>query len=172
MIFLKQIQRSKKLGFGLMEAMVAVGVLGTGIYLTTYGIGSIFQAKGDLDRTVLINSTVDSLYKGISANPNIYKIDFKVADNDFLNATTYADLLSYKEKNNRELLTLAFDRDGIKNREDCTNCIGFLGYNIRPYTAGQGNRGLFLITIKVIYSPILDSDGKPQLMTYEFLTRG
>ncbi|MBF0367489.1 MAG: hypothetical protein HQK50_18085 [Oligoflexia bacterium] len=155
---------------GFLEAFVAVGVLGTASLVGLHAVNKVYKSKGDLDTVILIETTVDSLYRNVRANIALYKIDFKPEnENTFLKLQKYDDVATMGFT-----FPLVFDRTGMKNRESCSYCTNFLAYNIHPYVDNNGLiiRGLFLLTIKLIHPAVVDNEQKPKLLIYNFLIRG
>lgn len=147
-------------GFSLIEAVVALGLFGAGIYGVFEGIDMIGSQKNKaydkIDLEIILSSTLEEIRSNIS----LEKIDFQ-AKSEFLDLSTYSDV--------RDSLVMRWDKNGITTAAGCGGCKGRLGYVVTPYKVGDLSfNGLYFVNVRVTHDDLFPN----QFRQYKFIVRG
>ncbi|MFP5457248.1 MAG: hypothetical protein ACLGG7_00815 [Bacteriovoracia bacterium] len=148
------------LGFGLMESMLSIGLLGVGAYFMVNGYDLISGSKDSVDQSILEENTLANLTESIRVGITSEKIDFR-AEEEFLSKTTVEGV--------RESLVSCWTRTGITSIKNIPSCPGRIGYVVTPLKTGNITlRGLFMITIRMTHDELFPGEFRQ----FQFIVRG
>lgn len=147
-------------GFGLVELMISVGLIGVASYTILTGIDSISTSKEAVDKSVSMGNMITGILESVRSNIALEKIDFQAQQN-FIDNTTYQAV--------KDSLKMRWVKDGIVPESACPNCQGRVGYVVTPYKVGNLElRGLYKVTIRLTHDELFPNT----FQNYEFIVRG
>jgi hypothetical protein len=145
-------------GFSIIEAVVALGIIGIGAYGLLEGLDSITSSKTKVDESIGLEIILAAVVDEVRSNITREKVDFKAHEN-FLSLTNIDDV--------KDSLKMGWNKNGIQ--VDCINCAGKFGYVVSPYKVGTLlYRGLFEVSIRVTHDKLFPNRFKQ----YRFIVRG
>jgi len=151
-------KRSQR-GFGILEIMISMGLLGVGVYFVINGFSIITDSKKDVDESLALDTMVTNLIESIRINVAMEKIDFQ--PDEFLRPTRLEDV--------NALLKSCWGRAGIYTPAPQDKCKGRVGYVVTPYkVGGMTLLGLYRVTVRVTHETALEGRFKQ----FEFIVRG
>lgn len=146
-------------GFGVIEIMISIALLGAGSYLVMNGLSLMTDSKKEIDGSIALNSVVSNIVESVRLNVAMEKIDFQAEK--FLNPTRLGEVNS--------LLKSCWNRSGIYEPKSGEICEGRIGYVVTPYKVGPMTLlGLYQVTIRVTHVSLLPRRFKQ----FEFIVRG
>lgn len=145
-------------GFGLMEVLIAFGILGVGTMIALQAISYIDEKKVTVDREATMEGLLTGLIESVRTNIAMEKIDF--AADEFLNNTSYEAV--------ERSLQLCWVHDGIIPVETLPTCPGKIGYVVTPLKIGTLElRGLYKVTVRMTHKELFPGTYKQ----YEFIVK-
>lgn len=147
-------------GFGLIEVLVSMALLGVGIYTIMEGLDYIERQKSHSNKEVAFEALLSSIVESVRSNIIMEKVDFQASQNWLNNSTTDAVKNSLK---------LCWMNEGISPIETMPTCPGRIGYVVTPSKIGNLElRGLYQVTIRVTH----DVQFPGTFKEFNFLVRG
>lgn len=154
----KLIKNSK--GFSIIEAVVAMGILGVASYGVLEGLDQINSSKTKAVNQMNLEVTLSAIVDEVRSNIAREKIDFKAYEN-FINLSNYEEV--------RESLYMRWNKSGVMTQDACSSCKGRIGYVVTPYKVGSLTyKGLYEITIRVTHDELFQNRFKQ----FNFIVRG
>ena len=145
-------------GFGLIEILMAVSLLGVGAYITLNAVDFINNRRTKVDKSTAMISMISSMLESIRSNITMEKIDFNA--DEFLALSTPEGV--------KESLRMCWVKDGIIPLEVYPTCPGRIGYVVSPMKTGPMEiRGLYKVTIRLTHDKMFPDTFKQ----YEFIVR-
>lgn len=147
-------------GFGVLEIMISLGILGVATYAILNGLDFLTSSKQNVEKKVYLENILSNIVESARANIAMEKVDFD-ADNTFLKNSVYEDV--------RNSLNLRWVKDGIVRASDCPNCTGRIGYVVTPLkTTSLEFRGIYKVTVRVTH----DEEFPGEFKQYDFIVKG
>lgn len=154
-----KILRNKK-GFGIVESMIALGLVGVGTYFIMQGLDMFDSSKVKTDTSINLESTLNSVLESVKSNITMEKVDFQ-AEEKFFAHTTYKEV----KKN----LALCWFKDGLTSAANSPDCQSRIGYVVAPLMVGNlPIRGLYKVTIRMTHDELFPNSFRQ----YEFIVKG
>lgn len=147
-------------GFGLIEVLVSMALLGVGIYTIMEGLDYIDRQKSHSNKEVAFEAMLSSVVESVRSNIILEKVDFQASEK-WLNNTTPEAV--------KNSLKLCWMNEGIAPLETMPDCQGRLGYVVTPSKTGNLElRGLYQVTIRVTH----DLQFPGTFKEFNFIVRG
>lgn len=147
-------------GFGLVEVLVAFGILGGGLYTIMEGLDFLEKKKVSTDKNVAVENMLSSIVETVRANIILEKVDFQ-GNTTWMNNTTHQAI--------KDSLKMCIVKDGLIPISYYPNCPGRIGYVVTPMKTGNLEfRGLYQVTIRMTHDELFPGKSRQ----YQFIVRG
>ena len=154
---MKKFLHSEK-GFGILEVIIGLALLGTGAYLVLTGLDFIGEKKNVADKNASVENMLAGLIESVRSNISMEKVDF--------NATEWLALSTPEGVKNS--LKMCWVKDGLLPIDIYPDCPGRLGYVVTPMKTGSLElRGLYKVTIRLTHDELFPREFKQ----YDFIVK-
>lgn len=147
-------------GFGFLEVMIAISILGVGSFFVLEGYDMLTNSKVKIDKKLSNEITLSNIIESVRSNIIFEKVDFK-AETTFLGNSGFEEV--------QTSLKLCLVNNGLIPLDNYPTCPGRLGYVVAPLKVGTLTlRGLYKVTIRLTHTQLFPGTFKQ----YEFIVKG